>query len=73
MLPGTFLYVSLGAAGRAAIGRTHTRTPVEWIALGAGLAATAGVTIWIARAAKRELGADAPRGEAAGGNRRPPA
>lgn len=74
MLPGTFLYVSLGAAGRVAIGaQGHARTPAQWTALGVGLAATAGVTIWIARAARRELGADAQRAEAAGGNRRPPA
>lgn len=55
MLPGTFLYVSLGAAGRAALGGGGSRTPVQWAALGAGLAATAAVTLWIARLAGKEL------------------
>jgi uncharacterized membrane protein YdjX (TVP38/TMEM64 family) len=56
MMPGALLYVSLGAAGRAALevdGRG--RTPAEWAALAVGLAATAAATVWIARAARREL------------------
>lgn len=55
MMPVTFLYVSLGAAGRAAVRGSTGRTPAEWALLGAGLAATIAVTVWIGRAAKREL------------------
>lgn len=55
MLPGALLYLSLGAAGRAAVGEPAGRTPAEWAALGVGLAATVVVTLWVARAAKREL------------------
>jgi uncharacterized membrane protein YdjX (TVP38/TMEM64 family) len=55
MLPGTFLYVSLGAAGRAAVGDAGGKTPAEWAVLGIGLAATVAVTAFVGRAAKREL------------------
>lgn len=56
MLPGTILYVSLGAAGRAAVGSRHeARSPWEWALLAAGLAATVVVTVILARAARREL------------------
>lgn len=55
MMPVTFLYVSLGAAGRAAVGGSAGRTPAEWALLGAGLAATIAVTVWIGRTAKKEL------------------
>lgn len=57
MMPGTLLYVSLGAAGKAAIGAETSRqkTPAEWTALGVGLLATAAVTLWVARLAKKEL------------------
>jgi uncharacterized membrane protein YdjX (TVP38/TMEM64 family) len=55
MLPGTFLYVSLGAAGRVALRGGGSRTSVQWAALGAGLVATVAVTVWIARLAKKEL------------------
>jgi len=54
MLPGTLLYVSLGAAGRAAVAGGQRR-PVEWVLLGAGLLATAVATFLVGRAAKREL------------------
>lgn len=53
MLPGTVLYVALGAAGRALAG--GRRRPVEWVLLGVGLAATALATWLVARAARREL------------------
>jgi uncharacterized membrane protein YdjX (TVP38/TMEM64 family) len=56
MIPGTLLYVSLGAAGRAAVGGSAGRTPLEWAALAVGLAATVAVTAFVARAAKKELG-----------------
>jgi uncharacterized membrane protein YdjX (TVP38/TMEM64 family) len=60
MLPITVLYVSLGAAGKVAVGAAaggRTRTPWEWVALGVGLATTLAVTVWVARLAKRELSA----------------
>jgi uncharacterized membrane protein YdjX (TVP38/TMEM64 family) len=57
MLPATVLYVSLGAAGRVAIGAAgaRQRTPLEWTALAVGILATAAVTVWVARIAKKEL------------------
>ena len=55
MIPGTLLYVSLGAAGRAAAAG-QGRSPLEWALLGLGLAATAAATILVGRAARRELG-----------------
>jgi uncharacterized membrane protein YdjX (TVP38/TMEM64 family) len=56
MLPGTVLYVSLGAAGRAAaVGKDGGRTPGEWALLGAGIVATIVVTVLLTRAARREL------------------
>jgi len=54
MLPATVLYVYLGAAGRS-IGEEGERSPWEWALLGAGLLATAAVTVILARLAKREL------------------
>lgn len=63
MLPGTVLYVYLGAAGRAAAGTGHSqgRTPWEWALLAAGLVATLVVTILLGRAARRELARDRTR------------
>ena len=56
MLPATVLYVWLGAAGRAATGADgEGRSPLEWVLLGAGLAATAVVTVVVSRAARRQL------------------
>ena len=54
MLPATVLYVYLGAAGRT-IGEKAPRSPWEWAFLGAGLAATAVVTVLLTRRAKKEL------------------
>ena len=54
MLPATVLYVYLGAAGRT-IGEKAPRSPWEWALLGAGLAATAAVTVILTRVARREL------------------
>jgi uncharacterized membrane protein YdjX (TVP38/TMEM64 family) len=53
MLPGTVLYVYLGAAGRAA---ASGRSPGEWALLAAGLVATAVVTIILTRAARQKIG-----------------
>lgn len=53
-LPGTVLYVYLGAAGRAAA-RGDDRTPLENAYLGLGLAATVAVTIYLTRVARNAL------------------
>src|SRR4029079_8232264 len=53
MLPGTFLYVYLGAAGREA---TRGETNVwKWALFGAGFVATIIVTVWISRAARKAV------------------
>jgi uncharacterized membrane protein YdjX (TVP38/TMEM64 family) len=51
-LPGTLLYVAIGAAGRAA---AAGRSAGEWALIAAGLLATAVVTVMLARAARRNL------------------
>jgi uncharacterized membrane protein YdjX (TVP38/TMEM64 family) len=53
-VPVFFLYVSIGAAGRAAA-EGRSRSPLEWAILGVGVAATLVVTVVITRAARREL------------------
>ncbi len=59
MMPGTLLYVWLGAlagdAAKQAEGK-HERTPAEWALYGVGLLATVAVTVYVARVAKRALG-----------------
>jgi uncharacterized membrane protein YdjX (TVP38/TMEM64 family) len=50
MLPGTFLYVYLGAAGKEA--SSGGATPWKWALFGAGFVATIVVTVWISRLAK---------------------
>ncbi len=59
MLPGTLLYVYLGAAGKAglsgAVGQTPGRSPWEYVLFGIGLIATVSVTVWVTRIARREL------------------
>jgi uncharacterized membrane protein YdjX (TVP38/TMEM64 family) len=59
MLPGTLLYVYLGAAGKAglngAAGQASDHSPLEYTFFGIGLIATVIVTIWVARIARREL------------------
>jgi uncharacterized membrane protein YdjX (TVP38/TMEM64 family) len=54
IVPGTLLYVSLGAAGRAVAARDG-RSPLEWTLLGVGLLATAAATVLVGRAARRAL------------------
>ena len=51
MLPGTFLYVYLGAAGKEASSDSGAG-PWKWVLFGAGLVATIVVTLWISRLAK---------------------
>jgi uncharacterized membrane protein YdjX (TVP38/TMEM64 family) len=56
MMPGTFLYVYLGAAaGAAARGGSSARTPAEWAMFAAGLAATAVAAWLVGRTAKKAL------------------
>ena len=59
MLPGTLLYVYLGAAGKAglsgAAGQSSGRSPWEYVLFGIGLVATVIVTVWLTRMAHREL------------------
>ncbi|HEY5742861.1 MAG TPA: TVP38/TMEM64 family protein [Terrimicrobiaceae bacterium] len=59
MLPGTLLYVYLGAAGKAGLqaasGADAGRSPLEWIFLGFGLVATIAVTIWVTKIARTAL------------------
>ncbi len=60
MLPGTFMYVYLGhAAGAVVAGRTG-RSPMEWILMGVGLAATVVVTVYVTRLARAQLRLHAP-------------
>lgn len=58
MLPGILLYVYLGYLGRAGIEAAsgeHARSPAEWTLLVVGLVATAAVTFYIARLARKTL------------------
>lgn len=58
MMPGTFMYVYLGhAAGSLAqeSAGTASRTPAQWALLALGLAATAAVTLLVARISRRKL------------------
>jgi uncharacterized membrane protein YdjX (TVP38/TMEM64 family) len=59
MLPGTLLYVYLGAAGKAglnaAAGESSSRSPWEYVLFGVGLIANLVVTVWVTRIARREL------------------
>jgi len=55
MIPLQILYAYFGVAGKAAVGGDRVRTPIEWAVLAAGLVATIGVAVLIARTARREL------------------
>jgi uncharacterized membrane protein YdjX (TVP38/TMEM64 family) len=59
MLPGTLLYVYLGALGKAgldaAAGQSPRRSAWEYLFFGVGLLATIVVTVWVTRIARREL------------------
>ena len=57
MLPGTFLYVYLGAAAREALGGTQASAagPYKQILTYVGLAATIGVVVLVTRAARKAL------------------
>ncbi len=53
-LPGTITYVYLGYAGAEAVAG-HARSPVEWVLIATGLAATVAGVIYITRLARRSL------------------
>ena len=54
MLPGTFLYVYIGAAGKQA-SSGGGGGPWKWVLIGVGLLATVFVTIWISKLAKKAM------------------
>jgi len=58
MLPGTFLYVYIGAAGKG-VSTDGGAGPWKWVLFGAGLVATAVVTVWISRLAKKAVSNEA--------------
>jgi uncharacterized membrane protein YdjX (TVP38/TMEM64 family) len=68
MLPGTVLYVYLGAAGKAAA-HGAGRTALENVYLGVGLAATVAVTVYLTKVARRALGGKDLRGARRSGRR----
>ena len=56
MLPGTILYVYLGAVGKATLGEGKSgHGPAQYIFLGVGMVATVAVTIYLTRLAKKKL------------------
>jgi uncharacterized membrane protein YdjX (TVP38/TMEM64 family) len=54
MVPGTFFYAYLGAAGKT-LGEKGDRSPWEWALLGAVLVATVVMAVILARVAKKQL------------------
>jgi uncharacterized membrane protein YdjX (TVP38/TMEM64 family) len=54
MLPGTFLYVYLGGAGRS-FGAGGKHSVWHWVLLAAGLVATVAATVYVTRVAKKKL------------------
>jgi uncharacterized membrane protein YdjX (TVP38/TMEM64 family) len=60
MIPGTFLYVYLGTASKAAVAAAAGSEAVKhhwqyWTFMGVGLAATLAVTIWVTKIARDAL------------------
>ena len=57
MLPGTIMYVYIGslAGDLATLGGARSRTTMEWVLYGVGLAATVAVTLYVTRVAKKAL------------------
>ncbi len=61
MMPGTFLYVYIGTAGKAAVSATAGGEAIKhgwqyWTFITGGLAATLIVTIWVTKIARDALG-----------------
>ncbi len=55
MIPGTLLYVYLGAAGKATLSGGEKLTPLQIGFFVGGLLVTIGVTFWVTRIAKQAL------------------
>ncbi|NJL30460.1 MAG: DUF547 domain-containing protein [Phycisphaerales bacterium] len=59
MMPGTFMYVYLGYAGRAglsaAAGAGQGKSPAQWALLVVGLLATVAVTVYVTRIARKAI------------------
>lgn len=63
IIPGTFLYVYIGTAGKAAVsaaagGAAMTHDWQYWTLMGVGLAATIAVTIWVTKIARNAVKAE---------------
>ena len=54
MLPGTFVYVYLGAAGQG-LGHGESFSPLHWALLGIGILATAAASVYLTRVARKRL------------------
>jgi len=64
MMPGTFLYVYIGTAGKAAISAASSGEAMNhgwqyWTLMSVGLAATIAVTIWVSKIARDTLKTEA--------------
>jgi len=64
MMPGTFLYVYIGTAGKAAISAASSGEAMKhgwqyWTLMSVGLAATIAVTIWVTKIARDALKTEA--------------
>src|SRR5260370_9847198 len=64
MMPGTFLYVYIGTAGRAAISAASSGEAMKnswqyWALMSVGLAATMALTIWFTKIARHALRTEA--------------
>jgi uncharacterized membrane protein YdjX (TVP38/TMEM64 family) len=55
MMPGTFLYVYIGTAGKAAVSAVGGEGWQHWTFISVGLAATIMVTIWVTKIARDAL------------------
>ncbi len=59
ILPGAFMYVYFGYAGRASLAAVQSGVPedslAEYVLLGLGLAATIAVTVYVTRLARRAI------------------
>jgi uncharacterized membrane protein YdjX (TVP38/TMEM64 family) len=60
MMPGTFLYVYIGTAGKAAVVAAAGSEAIKhdwqyWTFFGIGLATTVAVTVWVTKIARDAL------------------
>ncbi|MBL9134791.1 MAG: TVP38/TMEM64 family protein [Verrucomicrobiales bacterium] len=63
MLPATIWYVYLGSLAGSLLTQPRAKSPVEWLLLGVGLIATAVVTFYVTRLARRALDRRLPHPE----------